>query len=105
LQRPGACRAAESVDRLSRRCAERRGADACAQLKNDCDLEVKAVAMYNEAIKVAEEAADNASRELFERLLKDEEGHVDFLEAQLHQIKELGYEHYLSHQIEGGEDK
>jgi bacterioferritin len=60
--------------------------------------------MYNEAIKVAQ-AADNASRELFERLLKDEEGHVDFLEAQLHQIKELGYERYLSQQIEGSEDK
>jgi bacterioferritin len=36
---------------------------------------------------------------LFERLLKDEEGHADWLEAQLHQIQELGYERYLSQQI------
>jgi bacterioferritin len=38
---------------------------------------------------------------LFERLLKDEEEHVDFLEAQLHQIKQLGYERYLAQQIAG----
>jgi len=79
------------------------GQDVRTQLKNDCDLEVKAVAMYNEAIEVAREAGDNASRELFERLLKDEEEHVDFLETQLHQIKEMGYERYLSQQMEGSE--
>jgi bacterioferritin len=48
---------------------------------------------------VAREEGDNTSRELFERLLKDEEGHIDWLEAQVHQIKELGYERYLSQQI------
>ena len=79
------------------------GPDVRAQLENDCTLELKAVAMYNESIKVAQQAGDNASRELFERLLKDEEEHVDFLEAQLHQIKEIGYERYLSQQIEGTE--
>ena len=77
------------------------GHDVRAQLQNDCQLEVKAVAMYNESIKVAQQAGDNASPEPFERLLKDEEEHVDFLEAQLHQIKEIGYERYLSQQIEG----
>ena len=35
------------------------------------------------------------------KLLKDEEEHVDWLEAQLHQIKEMGYERYLSNQAEG----
>jgi len=55
--------------------------------------------MYNASIQVARDQADNASRELFERLLKDEEAHVDWLEAQLHQIKEIGYERYLSQQI------
>jgi len=40
---------------------------------------------------------------LFEVLLKDEEEHVDFLEAQMHQIKELGYERYLAQQV--GENK
>jgi bacterioferritin len=55
--------------------------------------------MYNNAIKVSTAEGDNASRELFERLLKDEEAHVDWLEAQLHQINEIGYERYLSQQI------
>ena len=48
---------------------------------------------------LARDEGDNASRELFERLLKDEEAHVDWLEAQVHQIKELGYERYLSQQL------
>jgi bacterioferritin len=74
-----------------------------AQLENDLKLEIGAVGMYNNAIKLARDEGDNASRELFERLLKDEEGHVDWLEAQVHQIKEVGYERYLSRQIpEGG---
>jgi bacterioferritin len=77
------------------------GADVKVQLQNDLDLELKAVVMYNEAVKVARDAGDNTSRELFERLLKDEEEHVDFLEAQMHQIKQLGYERYLAQQIEG----
>jgi bacterioferritin len=79
------------------------GQDVRSQLQNDLNLEVKAVTMYNEAVKLARDLGDNASRELFERLLKDEEQHVDFLEAQVHQIKELGYERYLAQQV-GGEE-
>lgn len=79
------------------------GHDVQAQLQNDLDLELKAVASYNDAIKVATDAGDNGSRELFERLVKDEEGHVDFLESQMHQIKQLGYERYLAQQV-GGDD-
>jgi bacterioferritin len=59
--------------------------------------------LYNRAVETAREAGDNASRELFERLLKDEEEHVDWLEAQVHQIKEIGYERYLSQQIKDDE--
>jgi bacterioferritin len=81
------------------------GDDVKAQIQKDLALEVKAVAMYNSSIKTARDAGDNASRELFERLLKDEEQHVDFLEAQLHLIEELGYERYLTQQLEGGEEK
>jgi bacterioferritin len=69
------------------------------QLQSDLNLEISAVAFYNKAVKIAREEGDNASRELFERLLKDEEMHVDWLEAQMHQIKELGYERYLTQQI------
>ena len=81
------------------------GADVRAQIENDLKLELKATVMYNESVKVARDAADNASADLFERLLKDEEEHVDFLEAQMHQIGQLGYERYLGQQLEGSESK
>ena len=69
------------------------------QLQSDLNLEIAAVALYNKAVETSREAGDNASRELFERLLKDEEAHVDWLEAQMHQINEIGYERYLTQQI------
>jgi len=69
------------------------------QLESDLKLETQAVAMYNRAVQVSREEGDNASRELFERLLKDEEKHVDWLEAQIYQISEMGYERYLAQQI------
>jgi bacterioferritin len=75
------------------------GKNVKEQLESDLKLEVNAVGMYNNAVKVCRDEGDNASRELFERLLKDEEQHVDWLEAQVHQIKELGYERYLTQQI------
>jgi bacterioferritin len=77
------------------------GTNVREQLEADCQLEIKAVAMYNHAIAVSREQGDDASRELFSVLLKDEELHVDWLEAQLHQIKEMGYERYLSLQVAG----
>ncbi len=75
------------------------GVNVKAQLENDLKLETNAVVMYNESVKVSRDEGDNASRELFERLLKDEEEHADWLETQLFQINEVGYERYLSRQI------
>jgi len=69
-------------------------------IESDLALEIEAVASYNEAIKISVENADNGSRDLFVRLLKDEEGHVDWLESQVHQIKEIGYERFLITQTE-----
>ena len=68
-------------------------------IQSDLDLEVDAVKQYNAAIQIAVEQKDNGSRDLLVALLKDEEDHVDWLEAQMHQIKELGYERYLSMQM------
>jgi bacterioferritin len=64
-------------------------------VESDLALEHEAVASYNESIRVCVENGDNGSGDLFVRLLRDEEGHVDWLEAQVHQIKEIGYERYL----------
>lgn len=77
------------------------GGNVRAQIEADLKLEVNAVAMYNKAIQVSRDAGDDQSRELFSLLLKDEEQHVDWLEAQTHMIKELGYERYLSLQAKG----
>jgi bacterioferritin len=76
------------------------GTNVRGQLEADLKLEENAVAMYNKAVEVSRQAGDDASRNLFAKLLKDEEDHVDWLEAQMHQIKELGYERYLSMQLE-----
>lgn len=80
------------------------GQNVKGQLEADLQLETNAVAMYNKAVQISREAGDDQSRELFSILLKDEELHVDWLEAQLHQIKEMGYERYLSNQTAGAKD-
>ena len=79
------------------------GGSVRAQLEADHGLEQKAIALYNKAIQVSRDNGDDVSRELFSKLLKDEEQHIDWLESQLHQIKEMGYERYLSLQVEGKE--
>jgi bacterioferritin len=68
-------------------------------IQTDLDLELGAVRDYNAAIQVAVAEKDNGSRDLFVTLLKDEEEHVDWLEAQIHLIKEIGYERYLTRQM------
>lgn len=65
-------------------------------IESDLALELGAVKQYNAAVQIATQEKDNGSRDLLVKLLKDEEDHVDWLEAQLHQIKEVGYERYLS---------
>lgn len=71
------------------------------QLEADLKLEYEAVARLKAAIKTTFEAADHTSRELFEHILEDEEKHIDWIEAQLGQIKELGKELWLAEQIKG----
>src|ERR1039457_4823878 len=78
------------------------GQNVKEQIESDLKLELNAVAMYNTAVQIARDQGDNASSDLFERLVKDEEAHVDWLEAQLHQMEEIGYERYLSRQIGDG---
>lgn len=75
------------------------GANVKAQLENDLKGELDAVRMYNASAAVCVEAGDNGSREMFEKMVKDEEGHVDLFEAELHQISEMGLENYLAQQM------
>ena len=76
------------------------GKDVPAIIANDKADEVAAVKSYNEAIRVCREADDQATADLFLKLLKDEEGHVDWGEEQLDQIAQMGLQVYLSNQTE-----
>ena len=67
--------------------------------KNDWNSENGAIQAYNEAIQLAVTCADNGTREMLEAILKDEEAHIDWLEAQLDQIKQMGIQVYLSEQL------
>jgi len=76
------------------------GKDVEAQLKNDHAAEEIAIKGYNDGIRLAVEVGDNGTRELFESTLKDEEDHIDWLEAQLDQISQMGIQNYLVEQID-----
>ena len=75
------------------------GKDVKQQLQNDLDLEKSAVAEYNKAVATSRKVGDNASADLLETILKDEEEHVDFLETQLSLIRDIGLENYLMQQM------
>ena len=70
-----------------------------AQLKNDLEAEAGAIKSYNEAIRLCLELGDGGSRELIEANLHDEEEHLDWLEAQLDQINQMGLQNYLQAQV------
>jgi len=75
------------------------------QLQNDLNLEYEAVKRLNNGIQTCVDIKDNGSRELLEKILTDEEHHIDWLEGQLHAIKEMGIENYLAQQLYGEEEK
>jgi bacterioferritin len=77
------------------------GKNVQTQLEIDLADELEAVKEYNENVKICRQANDDGTSSLFEAMIKDEERHADFLEAQLHAIEEMGIEVYLSKQMQG----
>ena len=75
------------------------GENAIEQHEIDLALELEAVKRLNAGITLAREQADNGTRELFEHILVEEEESVDWHEAQLHLVKEVGRERYLAEMI------
>lgn len=75
------------------------GKDVKAQFANDLALEKAAVAEYNAAIAACRKAGDNASADLLQVILEDEEEHVDFLEEQVSLIENIGIQNYLAQQV------
>ena len=76
------------------------GAEVEAQHTKDWAAEEAAIKAYNEDIHLAVEVGDNGTRELLESILTDEEEHIDWIEAQLDQIKQMGIQNYLVEQID-----
>ena len=67
----------------------------------ECDLKLEYAghAFYKEAIAYCEQVRDYVTREIFERILEDEEEHIDFLETQLELVKTVGLQNYLQSQM------
>ncbi|MHA1524668.1 MAG: bacterioferritin [Alphaproteobacteria bacterium] len=63
-------------------------------LESDLKAEYGAQALYKEARAACRDEADFVSMELFEQLLKDEEGHIDFIETQIDLLGSIGLENY-----------
>ncbi|HVO62742.1 MAG TPA: bacterioferritin [Terriglobales bacterium] len=75
------------------------GPNVKAQLQNDLNVEYDAVKRLNRGVALCVQVGDNGSRELLESILTDEEEHIDWLEAQLHAIGEMGIENYLAQHL------
>ena len=89
----------EGVPNMRRLEKVRVGETVHEQLKLDLKLEEVAVPRLNKAIEQAVDVGDNTTRELLEEILVSEEEHVDWLEAQLNLIKQVGEQNYLAQQI------
>ncbi len=68
------------------------------QLENDKDAEFDAIQKYNEGVALTTKLGDNGTKVLLESILTDEEEHIDWIEEQLDQIEQMGYERYLNKQ-------
>ena len=89
----------DGIPNMQRLSPIRVGENPVEQHKLDLAVETEAVARLNKAIALCREKGDNGSRELLEGILINEEESVDWLEAQLHIVEEIGKEQYLAEQI------
>ena len=75
------------------------GPDVETQLRNDLAAEQGAIQAYNDAIRVTMDRGDHGTRQLLDSILHDEDEHLDWLEAQLDQIQQMGLQNYLAQQL------
>ena len=74
------------------------GSDVPRQLANDLSAEMTAVKNYNSAITAAVDVGDNATKEILDGILNDEDGHVSEIEEKLDQINQMGIQNFLETQ-------
>lgn len=79
--------------------AIRIGSDVPTQFANDLAAEMTAIQNYNHAITVAVDVGDNATREILEGILKEEDGHVNQIEENVDQIDQMGVQNFLAIQV------
>lgn len=89
----------DGIPNMQRYGPVRVGEDPIEQHELDLKTEVEAVERLNRGIQLCRDKGDNGTREFLEGILKDEEGGIDWIEAQLHLVKEIGKEHYLAQQM------
>ena len=90
----------EGAPTVSKLNAIKIGKTVKEMISNDDQDELEAIHAYNKAIKLAQEVGDQGSVDLLTKILKMEEGHVDWAEMQRAQIEQMGIENYLVSQIE-----
>jgi len=90
----------EGAPTVSKLNAIKIGKTVSEMISNDDQDELEAVHAYNKAIKLSQEVNDQGTVDLLTKILKMEEGHVDWAEMQRTQIEQMGMENYLSSQIE-----
>jgi bacterioferritin len=76
------------------------GAEVPKMHANDRAAEESAILGYNESIRLAADVGDNGTRDMLVAILKEEEDHIDNLEAQLDQISQMGIQNYLVEQLD-----
>ena len=89
----------EGVPNLQRYHKLHVGETVKEQFESDLQLEYAAIAFLNQGIETTRKVGDNASEDLFTRILVSEEQHTDWLETQLELIRQVGEQNYLSQQI------
>jgi bacterioferritin len=89
----------EGISIVSKLSPIKVGANVETQIANDIVSEAGAINSYNAAIKEAGDLGDHGTRDMLVQILKDEEAHIDWLEAQQDQISQMGIQVYLSIQV------
>jgi bacterioferritin len=88
------------VPNMQRLSPVRVGEEPIEMHKLDLTLELEAVSRINRTVQLCLTKNDAGTRELVEHILTDEEESIDWLEAQLHQLADIGRENYLAQQLE-----
>ncbi len=91
----------EGSPQVSKLNAIQIGASVADIIGNDGGAELGAIRAYNAAIRLGHEVDDQGTVDLLTKIVTMEEGHLDWAEAQQDQIRQMGYENYLTNQTEG----